>query len=126
MNVQMRWIASLPASALHAAWAVFERRAFVDRSLHDAIVAPAKKLCNTIDGFHLKVDRVFPHLVALSAGIPGPLQLAETSLLKVSDAATARQHASRLAEVVRQVITAFQASVPDVLEQLELRSGPIR
>jgi hypothetical protein len=126
MGTQLKWIASLPASALHAAWAVFERRTFVDAGLHKAIERPAKKLVATIDGFRLRADRLLPHLAALSAGISTPVLVAETSLLKVSDPATAKQHAPRLAEVVRQLITAFRDCAPDVLEQLELRSGPIR
>jgi hypothetical protein len=125
MSTELKWIASLPASALHAAFAVFERRTFVDGGLQQAAEKPSRKLVATIDGFRLQAHKLLPHLAALSAGMSTPSLLAETSLLKVS-AVTAKQHAPRLAEVVRQLITAFRGYVPDVLEQLELRSGPIR
>src|SRR4051812_18779141 len=114
MGTELKWIASLPASALHAACAVFERRTFVDAGLQQAVEKPARKLVTTIDGFRLQAQKLLPHLAALSAGMSTPTLLAETSLLKVSDPATAKQHAPRLAEVVRQLITAFRDCVPDV------------
>jgi hypothetical protein len=126
MLTELRWIASLPSSALHAALAIFEGRKLVDGNLQVAIEAPARKLVVAVDNCGVKPERLLPHLVALSAGITVPLQSVEVAMMKVTDRETARAHAPRLLEVTRQVIAAFKTAVPDVLEQLELRGGPIR
>ncbi len=121
----VRWIASLPASALHAAEAVLDGRTLVDPKLAEAMTAPAKKLATTIRTAGVNPEKLLPHLTVLSAGIPGPLQLTEVALMKVADLAQAKDNA-RQAEVVRQVISVFQQAVPDVVQQLELRAEPIR
>jgi hypothetical protein len=125
MPTELRWIASLPASALHAAEAVLEGKTLTDLKLAEAMAGPAKKLAGTIRAGGLRPEKLLPLLTVLSAGIPGPLQLTEVALMKVADRAKAKDNA-RLAEVVRQVISAFQQSVPDVVQQLELRAEPIR
>jgi hypothetical protein len=126
MATELRWLASLSASALAAAEAILSDRKFADEKLAVGMKDAAGYLASTIDQSPTNPAQLLPHLVALSAGIHSPAELAQVALSKVTNNEMARHHATSLGDAVRQVIAAFRALVPDVLEQLELRAEPIR
>jgi hypothetical protein len=127
MPVEIRWIASSSASALHAAEALVQRRVFADAALADAIRAPAQALAAVPIVGGLDVAQFWSHLVPLSAGIENNRELAGVTLAKLIGR-TPRQAAlvPELAGRLSDVEAAFRAMLPGLVEQLELRSAPLR
>jgi hypothetical protein len=126
MATELRWIASLPASALCAAEAILNAQQPAIPRIAAELNSPAKNLQTAITECHLEPGRVLPHLIALAAGIPQLHELAEVALTKTLPREQARLHAPRVAEAVRQVVAACRQATPEMLEELTVRAGPIR
>jgi hypothetical protein len=126
MATELRWIANLPASAMHAAQAILNQQGLTDANLAAVLAAPTRRLETEIAEFPLRPDQVLPQLIALAAGISQPQELAEVTLAKLLPRKQFQNRESRLVEAIRETIAVFNKAVPDVLEELTVRSGPIR
>jgi len=126
MATELRWIASLPASALCAAEAIWIGKSFTTPNLAAALKAPAEDLHAAIDECGVERQGLLSHLVALAAGIPQWLELAEVALTKMVPREQALLQGPRVGEAIRKVVAALRAALPDLLEELDVRSGPIR
>jgi hypothetical protein len=126
MATELRWIANLPASALHAAQAILTSQNLTDAKLAAALEAPTRCLETEIAECQLQPKQALPELIALAAGILQPHELAEVTLAKLLPRKQAQARTQRLGEAVRATVAAFRTAVPDVLDELTVRSGPIR
>jgi hypothetical protein len=126
MATELRWIASLPASALWAAQALLYGKQLAAPNIAAALEMPTANFRAAIAECRLDPQRLLPHLIALAAGIPQLHELAEVALAKVLPREQARLQAPRLAETIRQVVAACRTTSPDILDEMSLRAGPIR
>src|SRR5688500_7167490 len=83
MAVELRWIASSSASALHTAEALAKGRSLVDAAVAEAIVSPAKALAAVATVGQLDDRQFWSHLIPLSAGIENNRELSDVTLAKL-------------------------------------------
>jgi hypothetical protein len=140
MTTELRWRASFAASCLYAADALRfspsgappgqdaapRETLFVNPVLAAALAEPVAQLVGELAECHLARDAIWSHLLPLSAGIDNNRELAELALAKVLGRAKAAPHRERLAGRIADLEAAFRRELPQVVEDLELRSGPIR
>ena len=127
MGTDLRWIASVSASALHAANAYVEGWKLTDVRLRDTIATPAAALQSDIVSSTLPPKRYWRQLLALSHHFENNRELARTAIRKVI--AWQPQYeslAGRLGERIAAVEGAVQRAVPGIVEELANRSRPIR
>src|SRR6476661_1820226 len=117
MATELRWIASLPTSALCAAEAILAGKSFTTPNLTAALKEPADDLHAAIDECGIEPQGLLSHLVALAAGIPQWLELAEVGLTKMVPREQALLQAPRVGEAIRKVVAAVRAALPDLLEE---------
>lgn len=127
MPTELRWIASVSASALHAAGALSEGRNLTDVRLRDAIATPVASLHAEITNSSLPVRRYWKQLLALSHHIENNRDLATTAIRKVAAWRTQYDSlAGRLSELITAVENAVLRAVPGIVDELANRSRPIR
>jgi hypothetical protein len=127
MPVEIRWIASSSASAMHAACALAAEQALADAALAEALAPPSRALAAVAEVGGLDQTQFWSHLVPLAAGIQNNRELADVALAKMIGR-NARQ-ATLIAELAGRLSdleSAFRKLLPEVVEQLELRSAPLR
>jgi hypothetical protein len=94
--------------------------------LADAIAPAAEELARQVAATGVSAEQFWSHLIALAAEIDGNRELAETAVRKtlhsgvVPDAPIAA-----LVGSISDAEAAFHAATPNLLDQLELRSGPL-
>lgn len=126
MPTQLRWLASKSASCFHAAEALARGRETADAAVRDALLQPARAVAGELSAASVPHE-FWAHLIPLSAGIERKRELAELALIKtVGRGARQQTLAPRLAGLLTELETAFSDAVPSVLDQLELRSAPLR
>ena len=127
MPTDIRWIASAPASCFHAAEALSRGQPLTDAALADAISVPTAALRAEVVAAGLPREAFWQHLVALSTGIENHRQLAQRVLAKTIGPGSRQE---QLGDVVARHFVdlshAFNAALPGLVEQLELRSAPLR
>ena len=126
MATELRWIASLPASALCCGAALWDGKTLAVPGIAAELEAAATQLRTAISDCGLKPHRVLPHLIALAAGIPQVRELAEVALTKSLPRQYAQLQAPRVADAIREVVAACRSAVPELLDELTVRSGPLR
>jgi len=124
--MELRWVASASASALHAARELLHGQTLLDADLNAALTEPAEELAAELVRRGLKAEEVLAHLIPLSSGIGGNLQLAETALLKVAGRTGRSDAAAALARVISQCEAAYFSAHPEAADELALRLGPLR
>ena len=124
--MNLHWKTSIPASALHAAARLIQGRAFVDPALQSSLAAPAAELNDEITAAGLPPERFLANLSALAAAFDGHRELAEVALIKTIGRDRATPLVERFAGRIADVEMAFQQAIPDVAQQLELRTQPLR
>lgn len=123
--MEIRWMLSVSTSSLHAARQYTLGKQLVDPALSDVIAQPATALQRMIEAADLPVAAFWSHLLGLSPGIEGGRQLAELAVRKTVGSEQAELLAPHLGGLIRDVELAVWRGNPDLLEQLELRAGPI-
>jgi hypothetical protein len=126
MPMELRWIANRTVSCFHAAWAVAQRLPAAQPVLLETLTPAVKNLTDSLEANYVPQDRFFEHLVPLSCGIESSRDLAEATLRKFMNREQAQPLALRLAGDLTAIKKAYDATLPDLLDQLELRSRPLR
>jgi hypothetical protein len=127
MSIQLRWLASVSASCLHAAEGLCRGRAAADRGFAEALLEPARGLSQEIKAAGLPAPVFWRHLTALAAGIENNRQLAEVTLTKtVGGIAQTQAVAARFAGWIAAIEAAALRAAPKLLDELALRGEPLR
>lgn len=127
MTIQLRWLASESASCFHAVAALSRNLPLADARVAAALADWIDPLLDSLAAVGLPADRCWQHLLPLCPEVHNNRTLAERILNKLlgpndrSDSAE-----SRLAGNFSDLESAFRRAVPRVVEELELRSRPIR
>ena len=125
MAIELRWLASIAASGLHAAAAMLQGATLVDPKMSAALAEPARGLRGDLRELGVGLDLIFEHLIPLSARFDSPTQLAEVTVAKLFGSQKPPAAAAILARRLVALDTAFQAAFPRALQELELRSEPL-
>jgi len=113
-------------TALHLTAGVHEGRPNTDASLAAVLSGAAKSLLATLDTLRLPQDSVRTQLVPMSAQILGTRPLAEFALHKLKGRSkTNSSQIQILADSMRELERLLDQKLPDLEDQLRLRSTPI-
>lgn len=124
MTAEAQWIASASASALY--WAQC-RLAHPEREpqLSPKVAAAADALAHQLALQNLDAQAFFAHALPLCVRLEPPRQLVEVVLTKLHGASRTTDSAP-LAREISALYRAFLEHAPGLVEELELRTGPIR
>jgi hypothetical protein len=126
-RTELRWLVSFSSSCLHAADAIAQGWELVDPRLAEPLWMPAIALRDEILAAHLPAPRVWQVLTAFAHQIENNRELAVMSLRKtIGWAAQHEALAQRLAAWIAALENAALQAVPQMVDELSLRSGPIR
>ncbi|MEZ6069526.1 MAG: hypothetical protein R3C10_04455 [Pirellulales bacterium] len=126
MSLQVRWLASAPTSCLHAVDAQLSGRALVDDALRDAISAPAERLAQLMVAAGTERQLFMRHALPLSAGMDLNRLLAEVVLRKTIGGERTAVVLDDFSNCFGELRRAYQRVRGDVVQQLEIRSQPLR
>jgi hypothetical protein len=133
MPIEPRWIVSTPASSLYAASvmlgepAELSDTAPLDAKTAELLAAEVENLAGDLAAVGLESAIFFDHAIPLSARFDAPLEWAKVLVLKALGPRTAPELiAARLARSRIALEAAFARAHPQLLEELELRSEPLR
>ena len=125
--MELRWIASSSASALHASAAIGAGEKLVDESLAKVLAEPTAEIERELAAAGVGAEAFWKHVVPLAAGIENNRQLADVVLKKIVGLSARRDLlAQALSHRIADLEKAFREACPHVVEELELRSGPLR
>lgn len=124
--MELRWLVSFSASCIHAAEAVAHGRLIADPRIAEAIAEPAQLLRQTIASAGLPRTPFWRHLAGLSVVTDNAQQLAERAILKTVGATRAASVTSDIAAVIRGLESAVRRAIPTLLDDLSLRTRPMR
>jgi hypothetical protein len=120
-QLELRWLASSSASALHAAACVFQGLELVEAKLAQELAEPARSLHEIF-----KSLGKWGPVLALSAGIESNRELAEVAIRKIRGAGAVDTHRDRLAAAIGDVERVFRSHFPKCAEEVALRGRPLR
>ncbi len=123
---ELRFLVGVPASALHAAAALARGAALVDARLAGAISPGAQAMSHTLAALGLDARAWYEQLLPLSVHYEAPAELVRAALAKLSGREVDAQAAAALAQCVARLESDLVAAFPRALEELELRSAPLR
>jgi hypothetical protein len=133
MSIEPRWIVSTPASSLYAASIMLDPAAEtagsvpLDSKTSELLAVEVASLAEDVAAVGLAPAVFFDHAIALSARFDAPLEWAKVLVLKALGPRTAPELiAARLARSRIALDAAFARAHPGLLEELELRSEPLR
>ncbi|HWB01106.1 MAG TPA: hypothetical protein VG713_21590 [Pirellulales bacterium] len=124
--MDLRWIASRSASCHHALEMLAADRAAPDSDLAGALRSIAEQVDRQCHKFAIPAERLYQHLVPLSAGIESRVELATIVLRKVVDPAAVAGWAGQFATLLTEAKAAYTALRPKLLDELQMRAGPLR
>jgi hypothetical protein len=133
MPIEPRWIVSTPASSLYAASVMLGRPGEhidgspLDEKTSQLFSAEVATLAEDLAAVGLEPAIFFDHAIALSARFDAPVEWAKVLVLKSLGPRLAPELiAARLARSRIGLDAAFARAHPALLEELELRSEPLR
>jgi hypothetical protein len=127
MPTTLRWIVSSSASAFHAAEAIARGLPLADAALAAALAEPAAKLGAVVSASGIPGDLFWSHVSALAAGVHNNRELASLVLAKtIGRGARLESLIDVFAAAFTALENAYDAAAPQSLDDLELRSGPLR
>ncbi len=125
--MDLTWKASFSASCFHAAGAILAGRALADSALEGALSGPSHELADEIEAAGLPRDPLISRLIEFSAKIENNRQLAERAATKLLGASRVKPTAiDSIAGRIAALENAFRRAVPNVVDELALRSEPLR
>ncbi len=125
MGIELRWLVSTAASALHAAAAMLDGRPLADRKTAEAIGPEVSQLGSDLASLGIEPVRFFEHAIPASTQLDAPTRLAEVVTIKTLGLAAGAGDAPVLARRLIALFAAFADANPNALDELELRSKPI-
>jgi hypothetical protein len=125
MLADARWIASAAASALHAAQCQSAGVAPPGSRLTDTLADEAAGLIRALESLRVEPAKFFAHAIPQSLRFDVPRQLAEVTLAKLIGPPDI-DSVGELARSLSALFAAFRQAQPEAVEELELRSGPLR
>lgn len=124
---ELRWIVSSRASCLHAAGALACGARLVDERTAAALTDASRLLARLVDELGLNPHEFFEHAIPLATQIDVPVLWAEALWSKLlGPGRPDRQHLDRLTQALFALQAAFDIAHPAALDELELRSAPLR
>jgi hypothetical protein len=127
MSINLRWIASVSASCLHAADAFVRGNPLVDSRVTAAVSAPASGLRDEILASPLPPQRFWRQLLSLAHQIENNRELAAVAIRKTVGSSIALEPlANRIAGWLTTLEKEMQAAIPGMVDELDLRSRPLR
>ena len=121
MAIEIRWTVSLSASCVYAANVLRQGRPLADARLAEAVTEPARHLIAEIDAAGLADDRLWKHLLPLSARIENNRQLVETTLKKaVGPNHSNGSSVGRLAGCIADLELAVSKAMPEILDDVSV------
>lgn len=127
MAMELRWLVSQSASALHVVDAVQRGLPIVDEKVATALTAPAHALLKYLRDAALPVARVVRYLTGLAAGIASDRELARVALTKsYVSLPESSPHVGALAGRIRDLENSLRGVYPNLVDDLALRAGPLR
>ncbi len=125
-TTELKWLASFPASCLHAAEAIARGQLIADSRMAEAIAEPAQILRQTIVSTGLPRTLFWRNLLGFSDMAEGTAQLAQRCVTKTVGAGRAELIAGPIAAAISGVEQAVRRSFPNLLDELALRIRPLR
>jgi len=127
MKMELRWLASISASYTHAAAAMLRGWPMADSTLEAAMRPHVDQLDELFKTFNLPAKATMRNLVPLSAANENLRDLADLVIIKTVGRIEHHSRATvELQGALRELELAFQQAEPDALNNLELRSRPLR
>lgn len=127
MAIEPRFIVSTSASSLHAAAAMLGGATLVDSKVSEALAGEVEGLAGDLAVVGLATGLFFEHAVPLAVRFDAPRAWAEVLVTKTLGPRQGDDAiAGRLARRLVTLEAAFQRANPQALEELELRSEPLR
>ena len=121
--MDVRWLVSTSAAAIYSGEAALTSQA---TSSPAAVKAAAEQLNSGFLAAGLPADRGWREMAALAAGIENNRQLATLVWKKLIGGEPSSLETERIAGRIADLEAAAKQHAPDLLNELELRSGPIR
>lgn len=110
---------------MHAAMCVHAKVPAADPRLADVLDGPAAALVNEIWNVQWPVDDVLPVLASLSAEFENNRELVKRTIARLR-ISTTEQAVNQVAGAIADVEAALRRHQPEIVDELELRSGPLR
>ncbi len=127
MTTHLRWIASVSASALHAADAVARGLELADPRLRGVVSEPAQAIQAELNSRQLPVERIWRQLLTHCHQVENNRELATLALRKaLGSVANLAEIAERLGALIGALEGAVMRAVPGIVDELSLRARPIR
>jgi hypothetical protein len=124
MVADAKWIASAAASALYWAKCRLAQPAGTP-PLSPELAAAADRLARELQTQSLDAAAFFAHALPLCVHVEPPRQLVELVLIKLQGLGRTSD-VEPLAREISALFRAFQQHAPGLIEELELRTGPLR
>ncbi|MBM4000920.1 MAG: hypothetical protein FJ297_15515 [Planctomycetes bacterium] len=122
--MELRWMASLSASALHAANALLDGKTLVDGPLAESLREPVDLLRAALDRIGPRGRAVWDVARALASGIENNRELVDVAARK--SLGPSAPPTAELVGAIGRVEDAVRQALPGLADQLALRSGPPR
>ena len=127
MPCELRWLASASTTAFHAAAAIDRGLTLVEVRMADALSDPVAELQRLLSSEGLPRDAFWRHVVPLSTDIGSNRELADVTLRKIVPVAKrSSQLVAALAAAFTDLERATDQLFPELVDELELRSKPLR
>ena len=126
MATELTWIANVPVSVLHACEAVALERPIVHAQLADLLRPGAMALVQRLKAIDLDAELFFRTAIPLAYHEPGERRLVENALRRVAGNQGRDDVLSEMAAALAQCRQVTIKAQPTLLDELALRSGPLR
>lgn len=127
MPLDLRWIAGVSVSCLHAACVVAAGRKLVDPALEAALAEPVEELLAATVIAGERKDQLLAQLAGNSGGIENNSQLAEVALVKTLGRGHVSESAiQQLAHAIANLENALLRARPGLVDELLMRGEPLR
>jgi hypothetical protein len=121
MTCQLRFTIDPTVSCYHAVDLVLRGRQLADAGLRDALAAPVKALKGVLGVDHIPPLGLMEHVVPLSHGAEGMIELSRMSLSKAAGPQIADARFRRYADLLEPVVVAWRQELPRIDQAFPVR-----
>lgn len=127
MAVELNWIANRSLSCLHAASALAAGQSLVNADLSAKLANSTQSLKQKLAACGVPADVFWSHVAPLSASLEANRELAKVALTKTIGAGRVSDPlVAAVGLLLTEIKRIYADALPDVLDELALRSGPLR